>query len=186
MHRRSWRRLCSKIKICCSFILKTEYRTNVENMFHNSALYVLCIELGRDTGVSLKHFCISRYYCNAFILEWNLKLHVIRPFWSPGSSHLYLIRHFEKHWTPFLWITFGKSLFKSHNLWGLLDHSPLHHHPPLPVRSTCIFGNKWCPVLLDLCDLKTLQRNPEPACVTKMQSMLFFGLSENPLFFADH
>lgn len=86
MHRRSWRRLCSKIKICWSLILEVEYRTNVEKTSHSSALYILCIELGRDTGVSLKHFFISRYYCNAFILELNLNLHAIRPFWSPGPQ----------------------------------------------------------------------------------------------------
>lgn len=74
--------------------MKTEYRANVENVFHNSALYILCTERGRDTGVSLKHFSISRYYCNAFILELNLNLHAIRHSGSPGSSDLSLIRYF--------------------------------------------------------------------------------------------
>lgn len=121
-------------------------------MLHNSALYVLCIELGRDAGVSLKHFCISRYYCNAFLLGLNLSLHVIRPFWSPGSSYLYLISYFEKHWTPFLWIIFGKeTCLKAVICGGFWFILPCITTLLSQSEVLGIFGNKWCPVLLNLC-----------------------------------
>lgn len=42
----------------------------------------------------------------------------------------------------------------------------------LPSRSEALYlWEQMMSCLLGLCDLKTVQRNPEPACVTKTQSM---------------